>query len=124
VGFQAMERILGNDGLAWQGWVYEAGCKIGCCRVSRHDGTYVCEPGPRVEGSWYVCVLDAPKRLEKRSFGTDFRGVAGAIVRRLRRVVLYVDSTVPNWRALSSMELNLQHGSWTQTLPNAGHQGF
>ena len=37
------------------------------------------EPGPRDAGSWYVCVLRVENRAEKRSFGTDLRGGAGAI---------------------------------------------
>jgi hypothetical protein len=42
---------------------------------------YVCEPGPRVEGSWYVCVLRLEKRAEKRSFAMGFRACWGTILK-------------------------------------------
>ena len=34
---------------------------------------YEWEPGPRVDGSWYVCVLRPEKRVEKRSLAIGFR---------------------------------------------------
>lgn len=40
---------------------------------------YVWDPGPRVEGSWYVWVLRVEKAAAKWSLGRDFRGEGGAI---------------------------------------------
>ncbi len=46
----------------------------------RQGETYVWEPGPREDGSWYVCVFEVENTAAKRSLAIGLRCGAGAIL--------------------------------------------
>ena len=73
MGFQAIVRILPSVSCLRKQFVGEN---------PRRNETYVWEPGPREDGSWYICVFKVENTAVKRSLAIDLRCGAGAMVRR------------------------------------------